>query len=56
MPEYMTLWLAVRECQVKVSVPLQRSGQGSEALRLQYSAGDVEMHEFPQVLNKIITF
>jgi len=30
-----------------VSAPLQRSGQGSEAL--QYSAGDVEIHGFVQV-------
>jgi hypothetical protein len=36
-----------------VSVPLQRSGQGSEAL--QYSAGDVEIHVFVQVFNQIIT-
>jgi hypothetical protein len=37
----------------RVSAPLQRSRQGSEAL--QYSAGDVEIHRFVQVFNQIIT-
>ena len=47
----MTLWLGIsRE---RVSAPLQRSGQGSEAV--QYSAGDVEIHGFVQVFNQIIT-
>jgi hypothetical protein len=38
---------------MRLSAPLQSSGQGSEAL--QYSAGDVEIHGFVQVFNQIIT-
>jgi hypothetical protein len=38
----------------RVSALLQSSGQGSEIL--QYSAGDVEIHGFVQVLTKLLPF